>query len=134
LTASYVNAELLDGSASFKSVQPLEGQRVVAPDPMALVSLAISDVDTVLALGWIGLGYRSARNATSTRWQYSRRRALFDPKRNDRSVAAMVVLPRAPICRLRLIFWCTRDIFGRANRRRVPCYRINRSWRHGDRL
>jgi hypothetical protein len=40
--------------------QALRGQSVVAPDAMALASIAIWALVTVLALGWIALGAREA--------------------------------------------------------------------------
>ena len=91
---------LLAAAASYASLfllllwEALRGQSIVAPDAMALASIAIWAVVTVLVLGWIGLGSRGASHATAwIGWQYDSRTALFDPERDDRgSVAAAGVL------------------------------------------
>ena len=57
---------VLAAAASYASLfllllwEALRGQSVVAPDAMALASIAIWAVVTVLVLGWIGLGSRGA--------------------------------------------------------------------------
>jgi hypothetical protein len=62
---------LLAAAASYASLfflllwQALRGQSVVSPDAMALASIAIWAVVTLLVLGWIGFGSRRAPRA---RW------------------------------------------------------------------
>jgi hypothetical protein len=57
---------LLAAAASYASLfslllwQALRGQGIVAPDAMALASLTIWAVVTLLVLGWIGIGSRAA--------------------------------------------------------------------------
>ena len=57
---------VLAAAASYASLfllllwEALRGQSVVAPDAMALASIAIWAAVTVLALGWIGFGSRGA--------------------------------------------------------------------------